>query len=517
MSDGARRFPALYRVSPQLYLALRSIWLRCRLIGMHWFERISAVASKQRSIMRKSFSVLRNCTEAISWFWAAFTLRKRRNRGTDNNHIVMLVVSDLRIDPRVEREARALAAAGFSITVLCPDISRPPLREVPIDWGSSIAFHLLSWEAASFIHHFPWVGGQQMFHAASKYRPMAFHCHDLTTSLMGLAAARHSGAACICDFHEWYSENVSWDAKTLTYIPHPFMKKAIYRLVERLVMRSATEVITVCESISRELSHQFSSGRRTVQVIRNIPPIRGVPIAGSSSLRRDLRIPDDGFLLLWQGGTGPTRLLEPIIEALRLVPNVTFVIRGPSLELFGDGYRSLSKQLGVENQLVLLPPVKSAEVVEAAVGADAGIWTLPNLSKNFYYALPNKIFEYMAAGLPVLAANFPEARKMVEENGIGLCFDPYDPHSIAAQIRRLIYEPGIAERCRSAIPEVLKNIRAEEEWDKLVRIYRKIDARTGTDDSKRQMPERTEATRQENASGAVIEKCIPTQASEHRL
>jgi len=185
--------------------------------------------------------------------------------------------------------------------------------------------------------------------------------------------------------------------------------------------------------------------------------------------------------------------------------------------LFGDGYRSLSKQLGVENQLVLLPPVKSAEVVEAAVGADAGIWTLPNLSKNFYYALPNKIFEYMAAGLPVLAANFPEARKMVEENGIGLCFDPYDPHSIAAQIRRLIYEPGIAERCRSAIPEVLKNIRAEEEWDKLVRIYRKIDARTGTDDSKRQMPERTEATRQENASGAVIEKCIPTQASEHRL
>lgn len=426
----------------------------------------------------------------------------------------MLVVSDLRIDPRVEREARALVAAGYRVTVLCPDISRPSLSEVPIDWGSGIAFHLLPWEAASFMHQFPWVAGVQMFHAAASYQPMAFHCHDLTTSLIGLAAAGHTGAECICDFHEWYSENVSWDAKTHAYVPHPFMKKTIYRVVERLVMKRATEVITVCESISRELSDQFSGGRRTVQVIRNIPPIRPARQVGSSSLRKDLGIPEDRFLLLWQGGTGPTRLLEPIIEALCLVPNVTFVIRGPSLELFGDGYRSLSKQLGVENQLVLLPPVRSAEVVEAAVGADAGIWTLPNLSKNFYYALPNKIFEYMAAGLPVLAANFPEARKMVEENGIGLCFDPYNPHSIAAQIRRLIDEPGLAERCRSAIPDVLRTIRAEQEWDKLVGIYREISARSGGEGAKQQSSKKTNATMHDNA---VIDECISTQVSERRF
>ena len=113
----------------------------------------------------------------------------------------------------------------------------------------------------------------------------------------------------------------------------------------------------------------------------------------------------------------------------------------------------------------------SRDVVNAAVGADAGVWTLPNLSKNFYYALPNKIFEYLASGLPVLAANYPEAHKMVEGNGVGLCFDPYDPRSIAAQINRMADDPALLRSFREAIDGVLEKIDAGKEWEKLVAIY----------------------------------------------
>ncbi len=144
--------------------------------------------------------------------------------------------------------------------------------------------------------------------------------------------------------------------------------------------------------------------------------------------------------------------------------------------MFGEGYRAVARSAGAEDRLILLPPVPSADVVKAAIGADAGIWTLPNLSKNFYYALPNKIFEYLASGLPVLAANFPEARKMVENNGVGLCFDPYDPRSIAAQINRMAEDPALLRSFREAIGGALEKMDAGGEWQKLVAIYGALQA-----------------------------------------
>ena len=253
-------------------------------------------------------------------------------------------------------------------------------------------------------------------------------------------------------------------------MPHPAFKRWLFRLAERLVMWRADAVITVCDSIANELSATLSAAHRPVTVIRNIPPL--VRTGNKHPpLKAALNVRDDQFLLLWQGGTGPSRMIEPIIQALAYSPRTVFVIRGPSLDLFGEGYRAVARAAGVEDRLILLPPVLSREVVDAAVGADAGVWTLPNLSKNFYYALPNKIFEYLASGLPVLAADYPEARKMVEDNGVGLCFDPYDPRSIATQVNRMAEDPALLRRLRQNIPTVLERIDAGREWHKLVAIY----------------------------------------------
>ena len=386
--------------------------------------------------------------------------------------IVMVVISNLRIDPRVLREAKTLASAGYRVKILYPDTDRPYFVEQALDWGPGISFRPLPWQAAAFQLEFPWVCATELLAAASEERPFAFHCHDLNTALVGLAAAHRVGAYCVCDFHEWFSENVSWNAARECYAPHPWLKKQIYRLIERVALRRANAVVTVCDSIAVELN--AIHGGRPVQVIRNIPDLAASTACDYPPLKKQLGLRCDQFVLLWQGGTGPTRLIEPIIEALQYAPGVVFVIRGPSLDLFGEGYRSLAEKCGVADRLVLVPPVPSTDVVAAARGADAGIWTLPKLSRNFYYALPNKIFEYMAARIPVLAANYPEARRMVEGNGVGLCFDPYDPRSIAAQINRLGDEPGLVAPVRAAFPGALRHIDADNEWQKLVDIYRRL-------------------------------------------
>ncbi|MCO5090665.1 glycosyltransferase [Bosea sp. (in: a-proteobacteria)] len=391
-------------------------------------------------------------------------------RRAEGHDVVMLVVSDLRIDPRVEREARALARAGYAITVICPDLGQGELAGAGLDWGPGIRFDILPWTAASFVNETPGFLAHDLYERALDYRPFAYHAHDLNTAFAGLAAARMTGAHLIADFHEWTSENVHWDARQSAYQPFQGQWKQQLQGLEARCLAEASSVITVCDSIADAMASELGHGRRPV-VVRNIPML---PSAGSQSyppLKRQLGLADDSFVLLWQGGTGPTRLIEPIIEALALAPRCTFVIRGPSLDQFGPGYQALAGSVGAAERLILLPPVRSRDVVAAAYGADAGIWTLPSLCRNFTYALPNKIFEYMASRLPVLVAAHPEARQMVERHGVGLAFDPYDPADIAAAINRLIDDPALAARFREATGTALAELDPEREWEKVVAVY----------------------------------------------
>jgi starch synthase len=393
--------------------------------------------------------------------------------------ILVLVFSDLRIDPRVRREARALADAGFRVKILYPDAMSTPASPVTLDFGPGVEFRPLPVSAMSYIVRYPHVLGDEFVEAACQERPFAIHAHDLSTALVGLTAAGRLKVPCICDFHEWYSENVTWDYATNSHIAHPRPIRAAYRWTERLAMARSAAIITVCESIARELERSYAFGFRKVHVIRNIPSARRAPTKTYPPIREQLAIPSDQMVVLWQGGTGPSRMLEPVIESLAHYERFTLVIRGPSLDMFGDEYKALATRLNVADRLILCPPVPSEDVVEAARGADCGVWTLPNLCKNFSYALPNKVFEYLFAGVPLLAADYPEVRRLVNRHQVGLLFDPYDPKSIASQIRSLNENPVLADAIRARIPAAVTAFDADYEWGKLVTLYQTL-ARDGS-------------------------------------
>ena len=376
-------------------------------------------------------------------------------RHAQGRQVVMMVVSDLRIDPRVEREARSLAAAGYIVEVICPQ--------------TYVTIHFLHWSAASFMNDRPGYLADQIYQAALQFKPLAFHSHDLSTAYAGLAAARVTGANLVVDFHEWFSENVHWDASVSKWLPYPDGWKQELQKLETRCLTEASATITVCDSIADAMVEELG-GRRPI-IVRNIPNLNAVPTKTYPSLKAQLGLPESAFVLLWQGGTGPTRLIEPIIQALEFAPRCTFVIRGPSLDLFGKDYMELARKHGVKDRLILEGPVPSRDVTAAARGADAGIWTLPELCRNFTYALPNKLFEYIATGLPLLAANYPEARRLVTTHDVGLTFEPYDPQSIAAAINRLVYEPDLRARFQANTSVALTQLNADREWQKLVELY----------------------------------------------
>ncbi|MGX5735314.1 glycosyltransferase [Bosea thiooxidans] len=392
-------------------------------------------------------------------------------RAPSGRQVVMLAVADMRIDPRVEREARALAAAGYEVVVIWTDPLPASAEPPPVDWGPGVSFRSLRQSAGTFSQQYPGFLGAVLLDVALEYRPFAFHGHDLDTALVALTAARRTGAHAVCDFHEWYSENVTWVPLSRTYRPHSRLRKAGYRWLERLCFRYASALVTVCDSIADAMAREMGNGRPRIAVIRNIPDQASRPSRTYSSLKEQFGLSDERFALLWQGGVGPSRMIEPVVEALAYAPTCTLIIRGPEIETYGPGYAAIAARIGAADRLILASAVPSRDVVAAARGADAGIWTLPNLCRNFTYALPNKIFEYLASGLPVLAAHYPEAKRLVEHYQVGLCFDPYDPRSIAAAINQLSEDRPQRDRLAANTSEALARLDAAAEWRKLVTLY----------------------------------------------
>lgn len=391
--------------------------------------------------------------------------------------IVMLVVTALDRDPRVERGARTLAAHGFHVTIICPawrGVS--PRIALQMDWGTGVTFRILPQRAARFAFYFPYLFGGSMLRAALREPAWAYHAHDLTTALIGLIAAARTRAACLCDFHEWYSENVTYHRRSQTYRPHPPLKRRLFQLVEHLALHTATGVITVCDSIAADLEKRFQPSQ-SVHVIRNIPFLHPVEPGAPpyEALRDTLGLAADTRIVLYQGGLGPSRNLEPVIRAMVDVPGAVLVIRGPEHDVYGPAYHALARRVGVSERVFCVGPVPSARVVDAARAGDIGLWTLlANVGLNFHYALGNKIFEYLAAGLPLLVADLPEARRLVQRYQVGLCFDPDSPASIATAINRMVYDNGFRETCHTHIPLALQAMQADQEWVKLVEVYRKL-------------------------------------------
>jgi glycosyltransferase involved in cell wall biosynthesis len=384
--------------------------------------------------------------------------------------IVMLVVCNLHIDPRVRQEAQALAHAGFSIIIIWPELR--DMRGVLIDWGSGITFEPLPPSAGRFAERFPAFLGSAMLMAALKHSPFAFHAHDLNTALIALMAGNLTGAHVVCDFHEWFSEHVTWSSRTMTYVPQSNAQRRANKWLERRCHREASAVITVCQSIASAIDAEFAAGELPrVQVVRNIPAFAQLPSRAYPNLRTILNLKPDHLLLLYQGGVGPSRALEPVIAALAQVPNAVLVIRGPSIAHYEAHYRATARAAGVaEHQLILLPPVPSTDVIAAARGADVGVYTVADLCKSFSHALPNKVFEYMAAGLPLLVADYPEVRALVRDHAVGLTFNPADTDSIASAIRHMADRTTRTSLAHN-IPAALTAMDAANEWAKLVALY----------------------------------------------
>jgi len=229
----------------------------------------------------------------------------------------------------------------------------------------------------------------------------------------------------IYDSREYYIELGS-------VINRPMIRR-FWLLLERFGIRRSDRWLTVCTGIEQELRHLY--GIPPGQVVRNVPRMLSSPVR-SGYLREYFAIPADRSILLYQGGLWAAYDFEQLNRAIVQMPETVLIY-------LGDGPLLKPMQEWVEDhnadeQILFHPRVVPQRLPEITSSADAGVILIPPVGKSFWYLLPNKLFEFIQAGLPVLVSNFPEMEQLVKEYRIGYSVDPTDSAAIQKSLQELL-------------------------------------------------------------------------------
>ena len=261
--------------------------------------------------------------------------------------------------------------------------------------------------------------------AAASLEGDVIQVHDLPALEAGVELAAQRHAPLVYDAHELYPEQKSFSA----------IQRRICSAAEARLIRHADLIFAVNESIGREMAERYSIDMPKVLLNAIDPPAAFDPSLKYDLLREKLGLSKDRRLLLFQGGFAPNRNLENLVAAFSKVatPDVDLIMMG--FGPFGDTLRAIASKHGLlDKRVFFLPAVPQSELLQHSASADMGIIPYPHVDLNSYYCTPNKLFEFIQAGLPILANESPELDRFVVQQGFGVARPMQCADDIAAAI-----------------------------------------------------------------------------------
>ena len=290
------------------------------------------------------------------------------------------------------------------------------------------------------------------------------HSHDMSTLHIGAKLAKKYKAKLIYDSHELFIER---DKPYFT----PNWYKNLQKKFEGKRIRKASAVITVSESIADELVERYSIKKPLI--ILNTP-IK-IDQKNRVSIKEKLGFTNEK-VVMYSGGFTRGRGLEYLVVSLKLLPkNYRLVFLGFGKEDFVDKLTKIAQQEHVEDRFYMYGPVPSNEVPSYLSSANLCISPIQNVSLNNYYSLPNKVFEYIQAEVPLAVSSFPELQKLIEKEGIGTTFDPKSPGSIAQAITGFLEDNEAYNKAKVNLAKCKEYYHWENEEKKLIELYSNLE------------------------------------------
>jgi glycosyltransferase involved in cell wall biosynthesis len=375
----------------------------------------------------------------------------------------MLVQNDIIDDPRVTKEAKALSEL-YRVTVLglyqdrdipfeCDGYKLKPIyvrmRKVG---GSSLQYFLALCE---------WT--IRAITKSLRLKPKVIHAHDLPALPAAYITGKLRRAKVVYDAHELYTETGGYSRITIFF----------WRALERFLLKRVDLTITVNESRAQIMYQEYHAPRVPV-VIMNLPEFK-------NNLKTSKRFrekcfesglnKDCSFIVLYQGNIGAGRDLDFVIKSVEKWPSaVGLVLMGEAEEWL----KKLPKQLNLENRVIFYPKVAMTDLISLASQADMGLVTYATDTRNNYYCAPNKLFEYAAAGIPILGVDLPEIKKYITKYDCGLLFKPRDYNSIAKAVELAVNSLDLRQKFRQGAKKMISELNWETEKDKLLKLYAEL-------------------------------------------
>lgn len=288
--------------------------------------------------------------------------------------------------------------------------------------------------------------------------------NDLDTLFPNFLVSKLKRLPLVYDSHEYF-----------TGVPEiqnrPFVKW-VWKSIEKMIFPHLKNVITVCDSIADQYNIEY--GIRPV-TIRNCSK-KSESIKPYS--REELRINKDNMLIILQGtGINIDRGGEELIEAVRQTENVSLLIAGsgdvlPELKLMVNNY-------SLNDRIRFFPKMSWEEMMRYTKSADAGMTLDKDTNMNYRFILPNKLFDYLSAGIPVIASDLCEVNKIVTENNCGILIRSVTPENIRSALKKLLNDKDkLAEFKRNALSASLK-LNWDIESEKVTELYKAVLRRNG--------------------------------------
>lgn len=382
--------------------------------------------------------------------------------------IAMLLTNPFRPDPRVLKEAESLAALGHEVTVICWDRAAELQAEETLPSGARIL-------RVQNVRSAYGVGPRQLlrllrfWRAARRMlghcRPDLVHCHDFDTLPAGLWWRGFRRRPVVYDAHEYYADMCKPQLRGVSGA----LLYHLIRLIERLAARMASAIVTVDEN----LGAIYRGLHRRVIIIGHYPR-RALALNSAPVFTRG------ELTLLYVGRLSVDRGLLIYAELVRALRQQGLPAR---LRLAGAFNSSLEEAQfrqrceNLQHAVELIGWVPYRDVPALLREADVG---LALLQPEPYYvaAIPVKLFEYMAAGLPVLISNFPAVAEIVKASDCGALLDPTDVAAAAERVRHWWEHREEARRLgENGRQAVLQKYNWEELMQRLAQVYEQLTKR----------------------------------------
>ncbi len=381
--------------------------------------------------------------------------------------VAMHVLGTARSDVRVMRAATSLTDAGFAVIVVdieseykqqTENIHNICVKHVKVS-SSFIVTRFRRWAVVKALLLFIHSTLRLLQTPADIY-----HAHDVTALPACYIAARLRRKPLIFDAHE---------------LPLSELDGAHRRWLRVLLTPLLSHMISSCAG-GIGASPFYSKVLRAQYHVPNVILTRNVPryqtVAKSDRLRQHLGLSPEVRIALYQGNLQPDRTLDSLVRAARfLEPTIVIVMMGNNTGATQAQLETLIASEGVANRVKIIPPVPYEELLDWTASADIGLIVyFPHCSQNMKLCLPNKLFEFLMAGLPVLASQLAAVSEVIRTYNVGRLVSSPTPADIGAAINSMLADRNALERMHHNALCAAKEFCWEKESQHLIQLYRKV-------------------------------------------